>query len=172
MLWYSSGVSKPPPHHVVIVLDNIRSVLNVGSIFRTANALHIQRVVLAGYTPTPTDRFGRARKDFEKTALGAQKTISWSHVATTAEAVRKLQAEGFMVVAVEQHETSVTYTKFKAPQKVAFVFGNETEGVAVPVLSLCDGVVDIPMFGEKESLNVAVAAGVVLYGVLVTTNCQ
>ena len=146
-----------------LVLHNIRSVHNVGSIFRTADAAGVLKIFLSGYTPVPTDRFGRARKDFAKVSLGAEKTVMWEHVADTASCLSDLKRRGVFVVGVEQSAESIDYRKTPRVFPRAFVFGNETEGAPPEILSQCDAVVAIPMRGKKESLNVSVAAGIVLF---------
>jgi tRNA G18 (ribose-2'-O)-methylase SpoU len=144
---------------VVVVLDNIRSMHNVGSVFRTGDAFLIQGIFLCGYTPQPPHR------DIHKTALGATDTVAWRHFATTSDAVRSLKEDGFTVLAVEQTEGSMRLTELSAALSgpVAVVFGNEVSGVDPAVLELCDGSVEIPQFGMKHSLNVSIAAGIVLW---------
>ena len=144
---------------VVVVLDNIRSMHNVGSVFRTADAFLIQAIYLCGYTPQPPHR------DIQKTALGATETVEWKYFATTAEAVRELQASGFGVYAVEQAEGSVLLPEFSAVHSgpLAVVFGNEVNGVGEEALALCDGGIEIPQWGMKHSLNISIAAGIVLW---------
>ena len=149
---------------MIIVIHNVRSTHNVGSIFRTADAAGVTQVILTGYTPTPTDRFGRKRKDIAKTALGAEDTIPWTHYSTLAEAVRVLRAGGYTVFAIEQDSESLTYTEPHYDQlTTAFICGNETEGLTQEECALADTIVEIPMHGVKESLNVAVAVGIVLF---------
>jgi len=150
----------------VIVLDNVRSIHNVGSIFRTADAAGIDMIYLCGYTPEPIDRFGFARKDFAKVALGAEKTIEWKFFENTAEAIEELKKNSFTIIAVEQSEKSIDYKEVKVVDKVAFVFGNEPKGISKEVLSDCDIVAEIPMKGKKESLNVSVSAGIALFRIL------
>lgn len=148
---------------VYVILDNIRSVHNVGSIFRTSDAAGVSKIYLCGTTPTPTDRFGRARNDLAKVALGAEKTVPWGYGGNTIDIIRKLKNDGVKVFGVEQYEGSVDYVSVKYPEQYAFVFGNEVGGVSLDVLAECDEVIEIPMKGEKESLNVSVAAGIVLF---------
>ena len=153
---------------VVVVLDNIRSMHNVGSVFRTADAFLLQGVFLCGYTPQPPHR------DIHKTALGATETVAWQYFPTTAGAVRWLKEEGFAVFAVEQTEGSVPLQEFAAAQhsgKLAVVFGNEVTGVGEEALALCDGSIEIPQWGMKHSLNISIAAGIVLWE-LVRENCK
>jgi len=150
----------------IVVLDNIRSVYNVGSIFRTCDAVGIDKIYLCGLTPCPIDRFGRARMDFAKVSLGAEKVVEWEYVEKTIDALKKLKEYGFIIIAVEQTKNSVDYKKIVVPDKVVFVFGNEVEGISEDTLSFCDVIIDIPMKGKKESLNVAVSAGIVLFRAL------
>ena len=146
-----------------VVCDNIRSLHNVGSIFRTADATGVAKVFLVGYTPAPIDRFGRPQGEIEKTSLGASSIVPWEQVATTREIIERLQADGVTVVAVELSEGSVSLKDFKEPEDVAYVVGNEVDGVAKETLELSDVIVELPMLGQKESLNVSVTAGVILY---------
>jgi tRNA G18 (ribose-2'-O)-methylase SpoU len=148
---------------ISIILPDIRSVINVGSIFRTADAAGVNHIYLTGYTPGPLDRFERPRKDFRKSALGAEESVDWSRVENTIELISDLQKKGVLVVAIEQHSDSVNYKDVPADRSIAFVFGNEVDGVEDSVLAACDMVAEIPMHGTKESLNVAVSVGVVLY---------
>ena len=148
---------------VAVLLHNIRSTHNVGSIFRTADAAGVSRVYLTGYTPTPTDRFGRARKDIAKTALGAEKFLPWEHHPSPSRLISKLKKEGWRIVGVEQDARARDYRKFKAKGKTVFVFGNEVLGIPKDIRKKCDTLIEIPMHGKKESLNVSVAAGVVLF---------
>ena len=144
---------------VVVVLDNIRSMHNVGSVFRTADAFLIKAVYLCGYTPQPPHR------DIHKTALGATETVDWQYFATTVEAVESLKSDGYSVFAVEQTEGSIPLQEFALPDsgQLAVVFGNEVSGVGEEALALCDGGIEIPQWGMKHSLNVAIAAGIVLW---------
>lgn len=152
----------------VIILHNIRSAYNVGAIFRTADAVGVSKIYLTGYTPAPIDMFGRIRKDVAKSALGAQMSVSWENIKSVSAVIKKLKEDNFEVVAVEQAENSIDYKKFKrrARQKVAFLFGNEVRGISKQLLNKCSNIIEITMKGEKESLNVSVSAGVVLFRVL------
>ncbi len=150
---------------VTVVLDNIRSMHNVGSVFRTADAFLIESVCLCGYTPRPPHR------DIHKTALGATETVHWVYHASTVEAVHVLKKKGYAIWAVEQAESSVALDKLSPAtlagnsemQKIAVIFGNEVNGVDEEVLKLCDGCIEIPQSGMKHSLNISVAAGIVLW---------
>jgi 23S rRNA (guanosine2251-2'-O)-methyltransferase len=149
---------------ITLILHNIRSVHNVGAIFRTADAVGVEEIILSGYTPTPLDRFHRLRKDFVKTALGAECSVPWRQARSLVPEIKKLQMRSVQVVAVEQAARAVPYKMFTPAVKTALVLGNEVRGLSQAVLRACDAVVYIPMRGSKESLNVSVAAGVVLYG--------
>ncbi|HVV15211.1 MAG TPA: TrmH family RNA methyltransferase [Candidatus Paceibacterota bacterium] len=151
-----------------LILHNIRSVHNVGSIFRTADAAGVSKVLLSGYTPAPVDRFNLPRKDFSKVSLGAEKTIPWEQTKTLAAAVSRLKKEGFYIVAVEQDKSSSSLFEFKGPKDkpLALVLGNEVRGVSKQSLKLVDAIVEIPMRGKKESLNVSVAAGIATFVLL------
>lgn len=142
---------------IVLVLDNVRSMHNVGSVFRTADAFLAEAMYLCGYTPQPPHR------DIHKTALGATETVKWEYFSSTLEAVNRLKGMGYRVYAIEQVEGSISLQKFTATEKVAIVFGNEVEGVNNEVLATCDGAIEIPQLGMKHSLNVSVTAGIVLW---------
>lgn len=152
----------------ILILDNIRSVMNVGSMFRTANALGINKIYLCGITPGPLDRFNRPRKDFEKVALGADKAISWERIEDTVSLVKKLRSEGVYVVAIEQDPRAEDYKNIdtKGIDTVALLMGPEVEGVSKEVLNEVSVIAEIPMQGSKESLNVGVAFGVAGYRIL------
>ncbi|MPR32476.1 RNA methyltransferase [Salmonirosea aquatica] len=143
----------------VIVLENIRSLNNVGSFFRTADAFRAETIYLGGYTPSPPHR------EITKSALGAERAVAWQKVNDTLELVRNLREEGYILVAVEQTLDSVPLHKFrpKYAAKYAFVFGNEVEGVSEELLAVTDMCVEIPQFGTKHSFNVSVSAGIVLW---------
>lgn len=151
---------------VVVLLHNIRSTHNVGSIFRTCDALGVSKIYLSGYTPTPLDKFKRPRKDVAKVALGAEKNIPWEYFNTSEALIKRLKKEGFLVVGIEQDEKSVDYKKIKINKPTLFVVGNEVEGIDKKTLKMCDTVVEIPMLGGKESLNVSVAFGVAMFRML------
>lgn len=151
---------------VVLILDNIRSTHNVGSIFRTADAAGVKKIYLVGYTPAPLDRFGREVTNLTKASLGAEKSVEWERFADMGELIERFKKENFQIIAVEQDEKSVDYKSVKLQDKVAIVLGNEVEGISKEVLNQCDIVVEIPMKGEKESLNVSVSAGIALFRLL------
>lgn len=148
---------------VFVVLDNVRSTHNVGAILRTADGAGASKVYLCGCTPLPVDRFGRKRHDIAKTALGAEDMIPWEHADDLLALIAQLKADGVRVVAVEQCGWSVRYDTLALDRSTALVFGEEVHGLTDEVLKACDTVAEIPMHGKKESLNVSVAAGVVLY---------
>ena len=147
------------PSGVEVILDNIRSAHNVGSIFRSSDAFRIDRVWLCGITPVPPTA------EIHKTALGAEDSVGWEHRENTAALIRELRKDGFTVVAVEQTEHSVSLREFKCNfgKKYAFVFGNEVDGVSQEAVDACDFSLEIPQYGTKHSLNVSVCAGVVLW---------
>lgn len=148
---------------IFLVLHNIRSAYNIGSIMRTADAAGVSKIYLSGYTPTPIDRFGRVQKKIQKTALGAHESVPWEHVASARSAIDKLKREGVFVIAVEQDKKAVDYRKLKSKHSIAYVFGNEVRGLSRQIILRCDAISVIPMHGKKESLNVAVAAGIILF---------
>ncbi len=150
---------------IAVLLHNIRSTHNVGSILRTADAAGVARAYLSGYTPSPTDRFGRAQKDIAKTALGAEKYIPWEHHASPSRLLSKLKKDGWSIAGVEQDARARDYRLFKTKQKTLFIFGNEVLGIPKGVREKCDALLEIPMHGKKESLNVSVAAGIILFSV-------
>jgi 23S rRNA (guanosine2251-2'-O)-methyltransferase len=151
---------------ISIILNNIRSVHNVGAIFRTADAVGISKIYITGYTPTPVDRFGRNRDDLHKSALGAEKNIKWEYVEKVEELINDLKKEGTEIIALEQSPYSKDYKDVEVSDRAAVLIGNEVTGVPEDLLSKCDVVVEIPMEGKKESLNVSVATGVLLYRLL------
>jgi 23S rRNA (guanosine2251-2'-O)-methyltransferase len=146
-------------HKVIAVLENIRSAYNVGSVFRTADAFLIESIYITGYTAKPP------HKEIAKTALGAQETVDWKYFETTKEVIGALRKDGYKVFAVEQVTDSISLEKIHnlAVEKIAFIFGNEVSGVDHESISLCDSCVEIPQFGVKHSLNISVAAGIVLW---------
>ena len=137
----------------------------MGSIFRTADGAGVEKIFLGGYTPTPIDRFGRTQPEIQKTSLGASETVPWESVSDEAAPalLAQLKSEGFQIVSVEQDPKSVSIYEFKPTEKVCYIFGNEIGGVRKEILDLSDKIIEIPMRGSKESLNVGVSAGVVLF---------
>ncbi len=151
---------------IIAVLENIRSAYNVGSVFRTADAFLLEALYITGYTCTPP------HKEIKKTALGAEETVLWKHFTTTEESIITLKENGYKVYAVEQVVNSIMLNNFKNTnqEKVAVIFGNEVSGVELETIKLCDGCIEIPQFGTKHSLNIATAAGVVLWEL--SKNCK
>jgi 23S rRNA (guanosine2251-2'-O)-methyltransferase len=147
---------------VVVILENIRSAYNVGSVFRTADAFLIEFIFITGYTAKPP------HKEITKTALGAQDSVDWKYFETTKEAIEELKKNEYKIFAVEQVTNSISLENISrfALDKIAFIFGNEVSGVDQEIISLCDGSVEIPQFGMKHSLNISVAAGIVLWEVV------
>ena len=152
----------------IVILDNLRSVHNVGSIFRTANAVGIEKIILCGTTPTPLDKKGIRRKDFAKVALGAEDTIEWEYKEDTRSVIEELKKNNFYVIAIEQDETSVDYKNINVEGKenIVFIIGPEVDGMSQENLALCDVIAEIPMLGTKESLNVTIAFGIAAYRIL------
>ena len=144
---------------VIIVLDNVRSLSNVGAVFRSADAFRIGELFLCGITACPPHR------EIHKTALGADETVPWRHFSTTVEACAELKRMGYKIFAVEQVENSVMLQDFVAEPRTAFIMGNEVDGVADEVLPLCDGAIEIPQEGTKHSLNVSVCSGIFMWTV-------
>ncbi len=152
----------------VAILDNLRSVYNVGSIFRTCNAVGVQKIYLCGTTPTPLDKKGLQRKDFAKVALGAEQTLEWEYAEDTLECVTHLKSKGYFLIALEQSENSIDYksVSVKDKENIGFIIGNEVDGITEPVVGSSDVVAEIPMVGTKESLNVTIAFGIGVYRIL------
>lgn len=158
---------------VYVILDNIRSAHNVGAIFRTADGAGVEKVYLCGYTPQPWSiqltKAGQAptgpQAQIAKTALGAEQTVPWEHHTQAWRLIKKLKQAGVVIVALEQSEKSINYKKFKPPvgKTIALILGNEVTGISKTLLAYADAVINIPMRGQKESLNVSVAAGIALY---------
>lgn len=156
---------------IILVLDNIRSVHNVGAMFRTAEAVGVDEILLIGITPAPTDRFGRERSDLAKAAVGAQSMVEWKQFGETKDAIAYLQEQGTDIVSLEITDNSVDYKLVPEPDGLvpfALVVGNENIGVSGQWLSCSDIVCHIPMAGEKESLNVSTSCGIALFRILNT----
>ncbi len=150
----------------ILILPDIRSAINIGAIFRTADAVGISKIFLTGYTPRPTDKFGRIQKDIAKSALGAETWIPWEYKKTLIPLLNSLKKDGYKIIAVEQDKRAVDYRKIKIEDKVAIIMGPEVTGLPKSVLDKCDIIAEIPMYGKKESLNVSVACGVALFKIL------
>jgi tRNA G18 (ribose-2'-O)-methylase SpoU len=153
---------ESPKTPVIAVLENVRSAYNVGSVFRTADAFLIDAIYITGYTAKPP------HKEIKKTALGAEETVDWKHFPSAKEAIEVLRQDGYRVFAVEQVESSISLEKFDVSGKIAVIFGNEVSGVEQSTIALCDGTIEIPQLGMKHSLNIATAAGVVLWEIVRT----
>jgi 23S rRNA (guanosine2251-2'-O)-methyltransferase len=162
---------------LTLVIPNIRSAHNVGSLFRTADGAGFSKIYLCGYTPTPLDRFGRvgkAQKEIAKTSLGAEKTIAHEYLPTLKETIKKLKKEGFVIIGLEQDEKAIKIGLSKAENSrfeklikistgIALVVGEEVNGMTAADKKLMDHLIELPMYGEKESLNVSVAGGIAMY---------
>ncbi len=148
--------SKTP---LIVILDNVRSLNNIGSVFRTSDAFLIEKIFLCGITATPPN------KEIHKTALGATESVDWEYAEETLSVVQRLQAENVCVISIEQTENAVMLNDFKPElgKKYAVIFGNEVKGVEQKVVSACDGVIEIPQYGTKHSLNISVSAGIVIW---------
>ncbi len=146
---------------VIVILDNIRSCNNIGSVFRTSDALLIEKIYLCGITATPPN------KEIHKTALDAEKSVSWKYVEKTEDAIAELKNLGYKIYAIEQVENSISLPDFKPAthEKIAIVFGNEVKGVQQKVVNICDGSIEIPQYGTKHSFNISVSAGIVLWDI-------
>jgi tRNA G18 (ribose-2'-O)-methylase SpoU len=144
---------------LIIILDDIRSLNNIGSVFRTSDAFLVEKIFLCGITATPPN------KEIHKTALGATETVSWEYSENVLEVIEKLKSEGVKVYAIEQVESSIFLQDFEieSDQKYALVFGNEVFGVAQKAVEICNGTIEIPQLGTKHSLNIAVSAGIVIW---------
>ena len=148
---------ESPKTPVIAVLENVRSAYNVGSVFRTADAFLIEAIYITGYIAKPP------HKEIKKTALGGEETVEWKHFPSGKDAVEALKSDGYKIFAVEQVENSISLEKFDPAGKTAVIFGNEVTGVEQSTIALCDGTIEIPQLGMKHSLNIATAAGVVLW---------
>lgn len=148
---------------VILLLDNVRSVQNVASLFRTADCVGVQKIILGGITPAPLDRFQKERKDFIKISLGSERTVPWESVVSVQPFIKKYKKEGWEIVVLEQTKNSIHYADFKVTKPTILILGAEVLGVSKSVLKECDVCIQIPMIGDKESLNVAIAGAVALF---------
>ncbi|AEV33942.1 rRNA methylase [Owenweeksia hongkongensis DSM 17368] len=150
---------EAPKNPIVLVLDNVRSLLNVGSVFRTSDAFRVEELHLCGLTATPPHR------EMNKTALGATESVSWRHFVETSDSLKDLKEKGYTLIAIEQTSGAISLEQFPFEQhdKVALIFGNEVKGVSNEALALCDFAIEIPQFGTKHSLNISVSAGIALW---------
>ncbi|MEK7104528.1 MAG: TrmH family RNA methyltransferase [Patescibacteria group bacterium] len=158
----------------ILIIHNVRSVTNVGAMFRTVDAVGVSKIYLTGYTPTPLDRFGRVRKDMAKSALGAEKFVPWEYKKNVFTLLKRLKQEEYLIIGIEQDKKSVDYKKVSARGGPAFgwkgglvfIVGAEVAGIPKNILKKCNIIAEIPMRGKKESLNVSVACGIALFGIL------
>lgn len=157
---------------LVLIAHNIRSTHNVGSLLRSSDGFGVHKVFLTGYTPYPLQATNDPRlphiatkldKQISKTALGAEKSVHWEHLDTIELALDALRADGYHIVAIEQAATSIALNEYTAPEKLALIVGREVEGIEPEILATCDAILEIPMQGQKESFNVAVAGAIALY---------
>jgi len=162
----AEGFKEATKTPLIVILDNVRSLNNIGSVFRTADAFRIEKIYLCGITATPP------HKDIQKTALGATDSVAWEYAANTMVVVQKLQNANVIVAAIEQAEQSVSLQdlNIEPTRTYAVIFGNEVKGVAQEVVSSSDVVVEIPQYGTKHSLNISVSAGVVLWDIFTKMN--
>ena len=149
-----------------LIIHNIRSAYNVGAIFRTADGAGVSKIYLTGYTPLPKDQFGRTNKEIHKTALGAEEVVAWEQVKSVASLIIRLKKAGREILALEQAENSIDYRKVKIKFPATLLLGEEVRGVTKDLLKKCDQIIEIPMRGQKESLNVSVATGIAIYQIL------
>jgi len=156
---------------MIAILYNIRSIHNVGSIFRTADAAGIEKLYLCGVTPSPLDRFKKKRQDFVKVSLGAEDSVTWEKIGSTIDPpetldlIQKLKKDGYAIVSLEQNNASLSHTdkKIKVNKNIALIIGNEVDGIPQSILDVSDYIIEIPMRGKKESLNVSVSFGIAAY---------
>lgn len=153
---------------IIIVLDDIRSLHNIGSVFRTADAFLIEKIYLCGITATPPN------KEIHKTALGATETVAWEHHKNIIDVIENLKTEGVITLAIEQVENAVFLQDFKVEKdkKYALIFGNEVYGVSQEAVAICDGCIEIPQLGTKHSLNISVSVGIVVWDLFKKLNCS
>ena len=160
-------MSTSKKKHIILMLPDIRSEHNIGAMFRTADALGISEIILTGHSPLPIDRFGRKNSGLTKASLGAEESVLWRFVKSAPREISALKKKGFYIIAIEQGKDSADYKKVKLPKKdTVFILGNEVRGLSRNILKYADKVAQIPMRGQKESLNVSVAMGVALFRIL------
>lgn len=150
---------------IAVVLVDIRSIENVGSIFRTADGAGVEKIYLGGITPTPLNRLGKPREDLAKVALGAEKSVSWEQTPNVLNLLKKFKKGGWQICAIEQDKNSKSFKKLPKTGRVLIVMGTEVTGLPKNILRMCDGIYEIPMKGQKESLNVSVAFGIAVYNI-------
>lgn len=159
--------------NVYVIVHNVRSLHNVGSVFRTADGAGVSKIFLTGYTPAPLDEMGRSRREVQKTALGAEHTVPWERVKNASRLIQKLQKEKISVVALEYTKNAIDYRRYPhSSHGSALVIGNEVRGLSKKLIERCDAVIQIPMRGKKESLNVSVAFGIAAYMLTDTIGMQ
>lgn len=149
-----------------LILHNIRSIYNTASIFRTADGAGVSKIYLTGYTPKPVDEFGKIRPEFSKVSLGAEKSVPWEYSKNIHNLILKLKKENIKIIALELSPSAINYKKFKSKFPCALIAGNEVNGISKNILNKCDAIIEIPMAGKKESLNVSVAAGIAIYEII------
>jgi len=154
------GFKASEKNPITIILDNIRSLNNIGSIFRSADAFRIEKIILCGISTPPPHR------DIHKSALGAELSVDWQYFEHTSDAIVDLKSKGYHVFAVEQTTLTTPLNEFKADGSLAFVFGHEIHGVSPEVLAICEAAIEIPQYGTKHSLNVAVSVGILLWEII------
>lgn len=152
--------------HLYLILHNIRSIYNTASIFRTADGAGVYKIFLTGYTPKPIDEFKKNRTEFSKVSLGAEKSVEWEYSKNIHSLILKLKKENIKIIALELSPSAINYKKFKPKFPCALIAGNEINGISKNILNKCDAIIEIPMKGKKESLNVSVAAGIAAYEIL------
>ncbi len=150
---------------MVVIVHNVRSLHNVGSIFRTADGAGVKKIYLTGYTPSPLDKFGEKITQFAKVSLDAEDYVEWEKIKDISQVIMRLKKDGYQILAIEQDKRSVPYFSLKANRSKlkALIVGNEVKGLSPAVLKKCDQILEIPMLGQKESLNVSVAFGIAVY---------
>ena len=156
---------------MIVILHNVRSLYNVGSIFRTADAVGVSKIYLCGITPKPIDEFGKPRPQLTKVSLGAEKYVEWEYFKSAPKLIDKLKMQGYKIFAIEQSKKSIPYYKANskaqiAKRKIALVLGSEIKGLPKSILNRADKILEIPMKGKKESLNVSVAFGIIAFNLI------
>ena len=178
MGWHQSSNSKPVVYSrevkspkIILVAHNIRSCHNVGSLMRTAEGLGLEKLYLSGYSPYPAMNgdgrlphiTAKLSRQIHKTALGAEESLNWQHEGEAMSLIERLRSDGYKIVALEQSASSIDLADYKPSQNLALIVGGEVKGLDSKILKICDEIIEIPMYGQKESFNVSVAAGIALY---------
>lgn len=161
---------------IILIVHNIRSIHNVGSIFRTCEGFGVDKIIFSGYTPYPEQPndtrlphiYRKLNSSIAKTALGAEKIVPNNYEENVEATLLRLKTEGYVIIALEQHTTSINISSYQPPQKIVLLIGEEVHGITPNLLALCDTTIEIPMYGKKESFNVSVATGIALYHLRVT----